>query len=61
MTKATCRRKCLFGDYGFDGLESMTIMVGSVASGRQAWCWEVAEISILRHIHKTETDRQVGR
>jgi hypothetical protein len=28
----------LFGDYSFSGLESMTIMAGSMA-GRQAWYW----------------------
>lgn len=43
MIMVTYRMKSLFGSYCFRGLESVTIMVGIMATGRQAWCWGIAE------------------
>lgn len=47
MTKTTYRRESLFGAYSFRGLESRTIMVRSMAAGRQAGM--MLRAYILRH------------
>jgi hypothetical protein len=40
VTKAIYKRKHLIGDlFTVSERESMTIMAGSMAAGRQAWCW----------------------
>lgn len=36
ITKASHRRKSLFGAHDFRGFESMTVMVGNMVAGRQA-------------------------
>lgn len=36
VTKATCKRKCVFGANSFTGLEFVTIVSGSMVAGGQA-------------------------
>ena len=48
MTKATYTIKSFYGDYSFRGLEYMTIMAGSMTSGRQAG--KVLEQSLRAYI-----------
>lgn len=51
MTKVTYKKKHLFGAHGCRWLESMTIMVGGIATGRQADRHSAGAVAESSHLY----------